>query len=237
MLYLLHGTDTQKSLDKANKLVKTMLSKKPNASYFKISSDNFDIHELQEFTGGQGLFENKYIVQISRVLDDSGIKDVIVDYVDSIAGSDNIFIWIEGEIDKKTLSKLEKHAEKVEEHNAKEVVKKPFFNVFSLADAIGNRDKKKAWLLYNEALEELAPEEIHGTIFWQIKSILLSMKAKSASEAGLKPFVYSKSKSFSKNFEESEIEKLSSKLISVSHDARRGKHNFGMALERFILEM
>ena len=61
MLYLIHGTDIQKSLAKARKMVETMIIKKPNASLFKINSDNFDLAQIQEFVGGQGLFENKYI--------------------------------------------------------------------------------------------------------------------------------------------------------------------------------
>lgn len=237
MLYLLHGSDITKSIDKANKLVKTMLSKKPNASYFKINEDNFNIEEIQEFVGGQGLFENKYIVLISRILDNSEIKDSILDYIPNIKDSDNIFIWIEGEIDKKTLKVLEEASQKSEENNLKNVVKKPFFNVFALSDAIGGRDKKKAWILYQEALDELSAEEVYGTIFWQVKSMLMSIKTNSPAESGLKPFVYNKAKTFTKNYKEGEVEEMSSKLITLYHESRRGKSELPLLLERFILEI
>jgi len=48
-------------------------------------------------------------------------------------------------------------------------------------------------------------------------------------------FVYSKSKKFASNFNEDELDDLPMKLIRISHDARRGKHDFSIALERFIL--
>lgn len=237
MLYFLHGTDIPKVVEKARGLISTMLAKKPNASLFKLSDDNWDVGQLQELLVSQALFENKYIVEISRILDNSQIKDSVLDYLKELQNSENIFIWIEGSVDKKSLSKIEKHAEKVQEFQAKEVFKKPEFNIFSLGDAMGNRDKKKLWMLYQDAKNFFAIEEIHGTLFWQAKSMLLASKAQSAEEAGMKPFVYSKSLKMAKNFSNEELLKLSSNLISISHDSRRGIHDFDIALERFCLEV
>ena len=58
-----------------------------------------------------------------------------------------------------------------------------------------------------------------------------------AEKSGLKPFVYNKSLRFSKNFEQGDLRKLSSKLISIYHGARRGIIDFDRALEKFILEI
>ena len=87
------------------------------------------------------------------------------------------------------------------------------------------RDKKQLWILYTQAKREgISDEEIHGILFWQVKAMLLAARSKDAGAAGLNPFVYSKSKGFLKNFEEKEVENISSSLVTLYHDSRRGKH-------------
>lgn len=237
MLYFIHGTDIKKVVEKAHGLVNAMLVKKPNASLFKISTDNWSEETLQELLVSQALFENKYIVELSRLIDREDVKESLVDSLKEIQESENIFIWLEENVDSKTLSKIEKFAEKVQQFDSKKEFKKVEFNIFSLADALGNRDKKKLWMLYQDAKKFFAVEEIHGTLFWQAKSMLISTKTKSATESGLKSFVYTKSLKMAKNFSPEELLNLSSRLISISHDARRGIHDFDIALERFCLEV
>ena len=62
MIYLLHGTDTIKSRKKLHTLLDSIFAKKPDASYVRVEAGGFDENQLQEFVGGQGLFENKYII-------------------------------------------------------------------------------------------------------------------------------------------------------------------------------
>ncbi|MCB9806067.1 hypothetical protein H6775_02815 [Candidatus Nomurabacteria bacterium] len=238
MLYFTHGTDTQKSIEKTQTLIDSLLAKKPNASLFKLTTENWDLASFQEFLAGQALFENKYIVYISRILEDSEISNIVLDSVKDLQESENIFIWLEGKVDAKSLKQIEKYAEKVQYFEEKEVrTVKSEFNIFSLGEALGNRDKKKLWLLFNEAKEYFVIEEIHGTLFWQVKSMLLALRAKSADEAGMKSFPFSKAKGFNKNYSEKEVYNLSAKLIDIHNQARRGIHDFDIALERFCLEI
>ena len=73
---------------------------------------------------------------------------------------------------------------------------------------MGKRDKKGAWAEYQKVLKEgLVPEEIHGILFWQIKTMLLASSSKSSVEADLNPFVFKKAKEFSKNYSEDELKK------------------------------
>jgi len=112
------------------------------------------------------------------------------------------------------------------------------FNIFSLGDALGKRDRKNLWILYEKAIASgISPEEIHGTLFWQVKSMILSKSAKDAEEAVLKPYVFKKSNSYAKNFTSEELFAISSKLVDIYHEARRGVHDFGIALELFILQV
>lgn len=112
------------------------------------------------------------------------------------------------------------------------------FNIFSLTDAIGSRDKKKAWMLYQKALASgLDPDRIFPTIFWQVKSLLLASRTKSASEADMKPFPYNKAKSNLKNFKEGELEKMSEELLVGYHNIRRGEGEMETLLEKFVLSL
>ena len=237
MFYFLYG-DIPKAADKAKQMSEAMLKKQPDAARFRLDSDNFSRPELQELMGGQGLFSSKYIVDLRRVLEDDEIKKEALSLIKELQESPNIFIWVEGVVKAADLKKIEKYSEKVQEFSSSlEKTKKPDFNIFSLGDALGERSKKNLWTGYLDALNYFAPEEIHGTLFWQLKSMLLTTKIPSAKEAGLKPFVFNKAKVFAKNYSQEELEKMSSDLISISHDARRGKHDFKIALERFCLEV
>ena len=62
MIYLLHGADTIKSRKKSRALLDVMFVKKPDASFIRVETGDFDENRLKEFIGGQGLFENKYII-------------------------------------------------------------------------------------------------------------------------------------------------------------------------------
>lgn len=237
MLYFLYGTDTIQTFEKSKSMVDAMLAKKPDASHFRITADNWSLSQLQELLGSQGLFENKYIVVLSRILDESEIKDQVLEYLQEMQDSENIFIWTEGALDSKVVKKIEQVAEKTQEFKEKENTHAVRFNTFALADALGNRDKKKLWTLYREALREIAVEEIHGVLVWQLKTLALISRSKTAAEAGVKPFVFSKGQRFSQKYSPEEIKKKMSDLISISHDARRGLCDFEIALERFILKV
>lgn len=194
---------------------------------------------MDELLGGQGLFHNKMIVQMDGLLKNKEIKETIVDNLKEMKESENVFIFIEEELDKITLGKFEKKAEKVQEFEPdvpKETEGK--FKIFSLTKALGRRDKKQLWILYSQAKRAgVSDEEIHGILFWQIKAMLLASKTKSAKEAGLNPFVYSKSSGFLKNFSENEVQKISSDLVTIYHEARRGRYELFSALEKFVLSI
>src|SRR3989344_3580732 len=108
MLYLLHGQNFKKSREKLHSMTDSLLKKKPDASFFKLDSSNFSESQLDEFIGGQGLFEQKYIVQVDGLLIDTKSQDFIKDRIKEISESDNIFIFIENELSKPVLNKLKR---------------------------------------------------------------------------------------------------------------------------------
>ncbi|HBV01372.1 MAG TPA: hypothetical protein DEF00_03195 [Candidatus Taylorbacteria bacterium] len=238
MLYFFHGSDKDTAREKAGKLIESLRKKKPDAELFRIDAENWSEAKLQELTAGQGLFNNSFIVQIVQLLESPEAKEIFIDRLEEIAQSPNVFISLEGEVDKKTLLAIAEVAEKAQLFESKKEKQKPDFNIFSLTDAFGKRDKKNLWVLFQKAVASGAvPEEIHGILFWQLKSMLLAFGSKSASEAGIAPFVFTKSKGFLKNYSEEELKRLSSRFVSLYHDSHRGIHDFEVALERFILTL
>lgn len=112
------------------------------------------------------------------------------------------------------------------------------FNIFPLTDAIGARDKRSAWAIYQKALASgMVADEIFWRAMWGVKALLLTLKTKSAEESGLNPFVYKKSKTFLKNWNETELENLSESLVTGYHNARRGLGEMETMLEKVILSI
>ncbi len=215
-----------------------MLLKRPNSEVFKINTDNFSSSGFDELIGGQSLFTQKYIVEIARVSEKEDVFNEILDKLNQLKESENVFIWIEPDIDAKNLKKIEKFAEKSQEFAGTKSSDKNSADLssnFALTDAFGERNSKKLWLLYLSAVKNSAPEEIHGILWWQIKSMLIASQTNSAAEAGLKPFVYSKAKRYSKNFTGEELENLSREIVSMYHEARRGGVDLEARLEKFVL--
>lgn len=239
MLYTLYGDDFIKRAKKLDEMVQFFLTKRPNTSFAKINADNFANYSLDELAQDQGLFENKCVVVLDGIFENKETKEILLKKLDSLGKSNNVFVINERSLGKGDTTLLEKHSEKTQEFLLKEKPAKAEFNIFALSDAIGSRDKKRAWTLYLRALENGSePEEIHGTIFWAVKNMALVKDAKlpTAESTGLKPFVLSKAKSSSNNYSKKELSDFSSRLVSLYHDSHRGIGDFSTGLEKLILE-
>lgn len=235
MLYFFYGTDRDKAREKAHALIESFQKKKHGAELFRLDSDNWNGARFDEFIGGQGLFERKLIVFSNRLFENAEAKEIVLKRLTDIQKSENTFIFLEDAVNIETLRELKKEAEKVEVFDKKEREKEKF-NIFSLADAFGKRDKKNLWVLYQKALASgAAPEEIHGILFWQLKNIFLALHCNNAEEANLKPFPWSKARAFAKNWKENELKNLSERFVAVYHESRRGRYDFVTAFERLIL--
>lgn len=239
MIYLLYGEDFVKTRSKLREIIASQLKKNPEASYFKIDADTWSKEKLEEFVESKGLFQSKYIIVLENLFSDKKIIEEVKPFLESLEKSENIFIVVEGALTKEVLGKIEKRSAKTQVFaGVGEKKQKKDFDIFSLTDAFAARDKKRTWLLYQKALlQDVSAEEIHRLIFWQTKAMLAARNSKDASLAGLNPFVYKKSLGFSKNFTKTELEMLSTNLVILHHDARRGIVDFDIALEKLILGM
>lgn len=236
MIYFIYG-DSAKIFKKSNEIIDSILSKNSDATFSKIDSDNFNDFSLDEFIGGQSLFTGKQIIYLKRLFENSQFADDLLGKIKEISQSPNIFIITEEKLNKPVLNKIEKVSEKVQKFDIKKVVSKKDNSVFDLANALGNRDAKKLWILYQEKIKTVRPEEIHGILWWQVKSILSVIKSGNAKDSGLKPFVHQKATGFSKKYQKEELEKIADQLINMVHNSRRDGIPLGLALEKFILSI
>lgn len=237
MLYVFHGTDIKKVADKTGGLVAGLVAKRPDAQVFSFEGAFTETAALDELVEAQGLFVEKHVVVLKQPFETAESRDMVLERLERIATSQNIFVLAEGKLLAAQKKALEKHAAKIEEHARKDA-KVREFNVFALGDALGARDRRALWTGYIQARRSgLEPESISGTLHWAIKGMLAASNAASATESGQKPFVYNKFKRAAGNFTPTELTGLSHSLISLYHDARRSKHAIDTALERWTLNI
>lgn len=218
MIYFYYGTDIDKARRKAHELIDSLQKKKPDASFFKIDSESFSAERVSEYIESQGLFSNKYIVFLDRLCEKKEIKESFVDLLKEISESENIFIILEGKLDKATATKIEKKSEKFLNFTLEEVPEKPVYNAFALADAFARRDRKNAWMLYRKSIDAgEAPEALHGMIFWKVKTLILS--------------------GYGGDWRKDELIRVMNELVVLYHDARRGKHELETGMEAWLLSI
>ena len=241
MLYLIHGTNTNKVRAKQKELISIMQNKQPNVSLYKLTSENWNDTILDELLGSQGLFLAKYIVTLDKLLEDKEISPSIIGILKELKESDHAWIIVEEKITAANLKKLEKFVFKSFDFNDNASTtddKKQRINAFNFAEQFASKNKVGAW---NEFLKlrdaELAGEEIHGVLWWQMKSVYLAKLCKSADDSGLAPYSYQKALRFSKGWEIKELNSMLDKLVGMYHEAHRGTSDLLIGIESLSLNL
>ena len=235
MLFLIAGSDFNKRKAASDKLIDTLVTKRPDANQVLFDDQNFSASRFLETIEGAGLFESKNIVVCRGVLENKECRDVVLGGLQKLQDSNNAFVFIENKILKTTSNKFEKLGATV--HLFESTEKKHEFNIFSLTDLLASKKKKDLWVKYHEAKNSgVADEELHGIFLWQLKTIALSFST-TQPKSGLKPFVYNKAKSALKNWSEESVLLAQKKLIKNYHETRRGNTNFSLSMEEFILSL
>ena len=244
MIVFVYGSDSNKTQRAYKAALESLKKKRPDAGFFVVDDESFDEAVFEEFVFGQGLFDRKVIVHLNRVFQNKDAKEYILKKLSDISESDNAFVIVENCLDGKVFKKIEKAAYKTDvfELPLKKEKKRGEFNIFALGDAVGERDKKQAWKLLTEAYKTgVAPEQIHGAIFNQIRNCkLLSVAERQKVESGklgLHPFVIQKTKHSLKKYSDEDQIRILRELVHSYHDARRGGAELDASLEKIILNI
>lgn len=233
MIYAIVG-ERNKGKEKMRGIVKILRDKQMDAEVISLNEENWSESYLDELIVGQGLFSAKSILVLDEVLREEVVREVVAKRMSEIAESPNAFVFYEEKLNALWDKLFKKHATKIIEVLEKKAVEQ---KSFALAEALGERDKLKMWKLFQAELDVMEAEQIHGGLFWQMKSIVLAHKAKNAEEAGMKGFPWNKAKSFAKNYTKEEAEELLYKLVKVYHEAHRGGTELSLAMEKLMLKI
>lgn len=237
MYYFLHGTDTHKARAKLHSLLDLAKKKRPDAEVFKMTTENWGEGQFDELLVSQGLFEQKYTVVLDNLFEKKELKEYVLDRLEDLKESGQIFLFLEGKVDAASLKKIEKHSEKTQEFEKKAEAKQQL-NVFAIADGLLEKDKKKLWISWIELLEKGAvPEEIHGILFWQVKNMILASRAGNSLETGLSPFVYNNALRGARNYKTEDLQKMSGQLVEMTHKVRSGEGELGIMVEKWMLSL
>lgn len=121
MLYLIYGKDTFRSREKLKELLDFFRSKISNLGIFKIEMENFHESEFEELLRARTLFENKYIVVCENLLGGESASGFVLKKIMSrlanCAESENIFIFLEENLEGDFLEEFKKHSQKTQEFN------------------------------------------------------------------------------------------------------------------------
>jgi len=203
----------------------------------RITTEDIVHHDMGLLAASNQLFGASFVVFLDGALQEREVREQVLEHAKAMANSENHFFVLENALDAVSLKKLQRHA--IHEDVATEAVSKGRQEgFFSIADALGSRDRKKLWVEIVSALYQGAvPEEIHGILWWGVKNMLLVKSARSAADAGINPFVYRKASSFARNYAPAELERLAETVANLLFFARRRGIDSAHALEQFALTL
>lgn len=110
-------------------------------------------------------------------------------------------------------------------------------NTFALADALGAKSPKDAWVEYMRLREEgMEAEFIHSSLVGKMRG-MLAVQGATAEELGIHPFVYKKAKADFKNWSEDKLRDTYASFVSAYHESRLGGEPLDTAIEKILLTL
>jgi DNA polymerase III delta subunit len=209
------------------------------ANFLKVNKAEVEYHtaetiepiDLKYRAEGNSLFGDKFIYVVDGMLDQ--YRDDLINVLDVLNLSPNLFVFCEDSINKETEKDFTNLKAKFVSIKADE---KERDNPFAITDALISRDKKRMWHLYRKELEKgESPEAIVGRLAWAMKTLVLILKnpKSSATELGISPFVYSKTKSGSSKWDIVSSQKFYTDLLFGMPNGGETEYH----LEKLILTM
>jgi len=231
MLHVYFGTDRQKVRDAAGDFLKKNLP--PDGTLHTVEASSFSPGQVTDSLEASSLFGGAQWFMFDTPSSEEEFQAAVTSSLKEMQSSTNTFIILEGALLAPAKKQYAKYTASIEEFTA---AKNAAFNSFVMADALASKDRKKLWLLLQEArLNGLAPEAIIGILWWQLKSLQLVAVTRTAAEAGMKEFPYSKTKRALSTFAPGEVSQLSYSLLRLYHDGHAGVRDIDLALERWVL--
>ena len=235
MIQLFIGEDTQKARKEAREIFDSYRYDNPDALISRFDDVTFDYDMAQDAFISENLFGGANLLYFDGILDHPLGESF---YRNFITETTHIVVIREKELPKDLLLFFQRIAE----IKAFSLIKKAQMreNSFAIADAVGSRDKKRAWVEFEKIRRSGSPmEEVHGTIFWAFKSmyIALTLSKSETVTTGMKDFTYRNYYTFAKKYLKKELEDKLRELKDMYHLGHRGEGELGILLEQFLLRL
>ena len=237
MLTVLVGLDTNARAKRLETLLAPM--RRHGADIRTYTDVNFSVDAVRDTAQSQSLFGDTIVSVLSGVADTAELRDAVESLIPVLVESPHQFIIVENAFLVGFLRKVESKKGIVEKFDLKEKPKKEeVFNSFLLTDAFSDRKRSLAWPLYRKAISlGVEPRELHGKIYWVVKSMLVAGNARTASDSGLNPFVYQKAKRGAEKFAREELMAMLEILTTMYHETLVSGIDMETALESFLLRV
>jgi hypothetical protein len=234
MIQIFVGDDTIK----AKQALENAISKVSNSEEVNLRRFNdiaFSLIEANEAVFEQNLFGGKNIIVFEGILD---IPEGVDFYASNLVETTNSVYIRETAPNKEILDKFKKIGSVHLFDKVAKTQQKPLS--FAVADAYAQRDKKKAWVLYRNAVSLGAVgEELHGTLFWVAKLLLCAgtLSREEAIASGVNAGNYYRYLEWSKKYSKEELYKKLRDLKNMYHEAHNGFGELANLLEIHILNI
>jgi len=177
-------------------------------------TDAHTVNDLKNALRGGGLFGEKQAVIFEDVCANDEMRAILTPTLSSLCDSEETFFVLEEKPNAELSRTLKKYAHEYVVHSTKKQAEDK--TIFALTNALRGKNKKALWIGYQcELLKGVAPEAIHGVLFWGAKDMLLRAQARSA--------------------EQCRGAELVALLAELPHEARRSGVELEYALEQFVL--
>ena len=236
MVYLFYGSDRDHLLAEFGKMV--LAYTQAGATIIRIHGLEFDALAVEEYLTAQSLLGGDVVVVTNGLLENKNAREYVREHIDRIAASQAVFLFLEGTLLPADQKIFETVAKKIFHHNT-HLAQGPRFDIFRIPNALGRRNRKELWVLFEQAhINGITTEEIFWQCVRQVKTMLLvSTTGLSAEKLGMNPNHYHYAFVAARNYSHQELRSLSRSLVSMYHDTRRSSTDLRILLERFIFSL
>ncbi len=179
----------------------------------------------------QSLFGEKKVYYVQDLEEYDDFVNIFFENIEKYNTSQHVFLVAFSALLKKQKEVLAKSGARIVEVSIKEEKEK---SSFVFANAILERDKKKAWQELNILLNEKTAEEIHGGAWNQIRNMILASQH-AEDELDLHPFVYKNAKRALAKWPQEELLIHAKKMVDMPNKAHAGDIVLANELEKWIL--
>lgn len=228
-LHLITGTDT----DARKSAVHAVLESIESVERYELST--LSEQEMVAMVSETPLFSTKRTVlcDIDGVSEDQW--NFFTQFIKKNPLSDSLHLILEGE----SISAIRKKklpSSIIQSAHDLPPARKTSPRTFAVTDAFLTHDKRALWLnLHTTLLAGEEIEQIHGALLWQVKSLALAHDYPSAQEAGMSPYVFTKSKKALGYYSREMLSNIMITLLDIAHTSRTEGEDFVENMEKWVL--